>query len=128
MDLGPLGDAAVGRRGRGDAAQVVERGAGPGGLIAAVGVAVRNWVAYYGAYLNVHTDLAPFRRLRSIYPDAGPMTSLERERRGPLRPSLVRERLVEHFAARFGFARTTLFFDSPALGRKAPSDAVAARR
>ena len=96
-------------------------------IIAAVGVAVRNWVAYYGAYLNVHTDLAPFRRLRSIYPDAGPMTSLERERRGPLRPSLVRERLVEHFAACFGFARTALFFDSPALSRKAPSDAVAAR-
>ena len=43
------------------------------------------------------------------------MTSLERERRGPLRTAMVRERLLEHFAAQFGFTRTTLFFDHPSL-------------
>jgi lipoyl(octanoyl) transferase len=96
-------------------------------LIAGVGVAVRDWVTYYGAYLNVNPDLEPFRRVRSGGVEDGPMTSLERERRGPLRPALVRERLLEIFADRFGFARTTLFFDHPALSRKAPADAIPAR-
>lgn len=95
--------------------------------IAALGVAVRHWVTYYGAVLNVNPDLVPFRRVRCLGPAEEPMTSLERERRGPLRPSLVRERLLEHFSARFPFARTALFSDHPALRRPAPSDAVANR-
>jgi hypothetical protein len=33
--------------------------------------------------------------------------------------------LLEHFADRFRFARTSLFFDHPLLKRKAPSDALA---
>jgi lipoyl(octanoyl) transferase len=95
--------------------------------IAAVGVAVRHWVTYYGAVFNVNPDLVPFRRVRCLGAAEQPMTSLERERRGPLRPSLVRERLVEHFAARFGFGRVSPFSDHPALQRRAPSDAVANR-
>jgi lipoyl(octanoyl) transferase len=87
-------------------------------LLASVGVAVRDWVTYYGAAFNVNPDLGPFRLIRSSAAEDGPMTSLVRERRGPLRPSLVRERLVEHFAARFGFARTALFFEHPSLSRK----------
>ncbi|HEY7424117.1 MAG TPA: lipoyl(octanoyl) transferase LipB [Gemmataceae bacterium] len=78
-------------------------------LIAGIGVAVRDWVAYFGAALNVNPDLSPFRILRSAAGDREPMTSLERERRGPLRPSLVRERLLEHFTAAFPFERTALF-------------------
>jgi lipoyl(octanoyl) transferase len=95
--------------------------------IAAVGVAVRQWVTYYGAALNVNPDLVPFRRVHCLGPAEEPMTSLERERRGPLRPSLVRERLLEHFSARFPCARTALFTDHPALRRPTPSDAVANR-
>ena len=93
--------------------------------ILGTGVAVRNWVTYYGAVFNINPVLEPFRWVRYGGPSVSPMTSLERERRGPLSPSLVRERLVEHFAERFGFVRTTLFFESPALSRKALSDAVA---
>lgn len=96
--------------------------------IAALGVAVCNWVAYYGIALNVNPDLEPFRRVLCGGPRGAAMTSLERERRGPLRPSLVRERFLEHFAAQFRVARTSLFFDHPALSRKAPSDAVPATR
>lgn len=83
--------------------------------IAVAGVAVRDWVSYYGAYLNVQTDLEPFRIVASTAGSREPMTSLERERRGPIRPSLVRERLLEHFARRFGFERVALFTDHPAL-------------
>jgi lipoyl(octanoyl) transferase len=95
--------------------------------IASVGVAVRDWVTYFGAALNVNPDLLPFRHVRGGAREE-PMTSLERERRGPLRPSLVRERLVEHFAAHFGFARTALFFEHPSLGRMAASGAVTTSR
>jgi lipoyl(octanoyl) transferase len=94
--------------------------------VAGLGVAVRDWVSYYGAVLNLNPDLEPFRRVRCLGAAEEPMTSLERERRGPLRPSLVRERLLEHFATRFGFSRTALFTTHPALSRRPPSEAVAA--
>ncbi len=87
-------------------------------LVAGVGVAVRDWVAYFGAFLNIDPDLAPFRLVRSG-PGDEPMTSLVCERRGPLRTALVRERLLEHFAAAFGCGRTSLFFGHPLLGRPA---------
>lgn len=94
-------------------------------LLAAVGVSVRDWVSGHGAFVNVHPALDLFRHVSTVAgvsDDPQPMTSLERERRGPVRPSLVRERLIEHFRARFGFARVALFSDHPALhgaGRRA---------
>lgn len=93
-------------------------------LIAGTGVAVRDWVSYYGTVVNLHPNLELFRGVHCG--GAGPMTSLERERRGPLRPSLVRQRLLEHFSSCFPFDRTTLFSDHPSLSRKAPFDAIAA--
>jgi lipoyl(octanoyl) transferase len=95
--------------------------------LAALGVAVRNWVSYYGAVLNVNPDLEPYRQVRCVGPGSGTMTSLERERRGRLSPALVRERLLEHFAERFGFGRTALFFEHPLLPRPASAGAVANR-
>src|SRR5207237_5878872 len=96
--------------------------------IAAVGVAVRDWVTYYGAVLNISPPLEPFRWVRDARSGDGPMTSLERERRGPLRSSLVRERLVEHFAAAFGFTDTALFFNHRLLDRAAPAGEPLSRR
>lgn len=94
--------------------------------IAAIGVAVRDWVTYYGAVLNVNPALDAFRLVRSGPDRNGSfMTSLARERRGPVHPAMVRQRLIENFAAIFPRARTSLFFDHPTLARKAPSDAVA---
>jgi lipoyl(octanoyl) transferase len=93
--------------------------------IASVGVAIRDWVTYYGAALNVNPDLQPFRLVLTDGPASRPMTSIEREHYGRLRPAFVRERLLEHFTDRFGFARTSLFFNHPLLERKAPSDALA---
>jgi lipoyl(octanoyl) transferase len=97
-----------------------------GRLIASFGVAVRDWVAYYGLAFNINPDLHPFRQVRCDPLSREPMTSLVRERRGPLRISLVRERFLEHFAEQFGFGRSSLFFHHPALARRAPSDVVPA--
>src|SRR5207248_360546 len=95
-----------------------------GRLLAHVGVAVREWVTYFGATLNVHPDLEPFRRLQITGPGEPPMTSLAREHRDPVRDAMVRQRLVEAFARHFGFARTSLFHTHPALTRPSPTDAV----
>ena len=84
-------------------------------LLAAVGVSVRGWVSGHGDFVNVHPDLDQFRHVTTVPDVPLPMTSLERERRGPVRPSLVRERLIEHFRTRFGFERVALFSDHSAL-------------
>jgi lipoyl(octanoyl) transferase len=87
--------------------------------IAHVGIAVRDGVTSFGAALNVNPDLSCCRLV--CPPGAEPMTSLARERRGPLRAGLVRQRLVEHFARVFGFDRTELFFHHPLLAPAAVS-------
>jgi lipoyl(octanoyl) transferase len=92
-------------------------------LLAGIGVAVKDWVTYYGACFNLHPALDLFRLVRA-HPGAPlPMTSLERERRGPVRPAMVRERFVEHFQERFRIPRLALFSDhrllhAPAQGRR----------
>lgn len=79
-------------------------------LIAAIGVAVRQQMTTFGASLNVDPDLLPFRWVQSGLGDELPMTSLARERRGPLRAALVRQRLVEHFREGFGFDEADVIF------------------
>jgi lipoyl(octanoyl) transferase len=116
-DFGVAGEARPGRAG-------VWVGPRP---IAVGGVAVRDWVSYYGLALNVNPDLELFRRVRCGGARERTMTSLERECRDPLRQAEVRERVLGHLAARFGLARTSLFFHHPALGRRAAADAVARR-
>jgi lipoate-protein ligase B len=92
-----------------------------------MGVSVREWVTGHGLVINVGPDLELMRRVR--LPDSkekGP-TSLERERGGPLRHALVRERVIEHYARRFEIGSTSIFFDHPWLTRKVRADALAAR-
>ena len=92
-----------------------------------MGVSVRDWITGHGLAINVGPDLELLRRVR--VPDGkekGP-TSLERERGGPLRHALVRERVIEHYARRFEIGSTSIFFDHPWLTRKVQADALAAR-
>ncbi len=77
--------------------------------VAGGGLAVRDWVSNFGLALNVNPDPYPFRHVLTGGDDR-PMTTLERERRGRLRPSLVRERVLEHFCAGFGFGAPAVFF------------------
>jgi lipoyl(octanoyl) transferase len=95
-----------------------------GRTIANVGVAVSNWVTYFGAVLNINPDLSAWRRGGGWHFSG--MTSIERERRGPLRTAMLRERLLDHLAARFGFTRTSLFLDHPSLRRKVTLHALPA--
>lgn len=86
-------------------------------LVAALGIAVRDGVTYFGGCLNLHPDLEVYRHLRCHPSAREPMTSLERERRGPVRPAHVRERLIEHVQQAFSFSRVSLFSDHPLLPR-----------
>lgn len=95
-----------------------------GRLLAHVGVAVREWVTYFGATVNVHPDLEPFRHVAVAGPTEPPMTSLARETREPARDAAVRQRLVEEFGRQFRFGRTSLFHSHPALARPVTTDAV----
>jgi lipoyl(octanoyl) transferase len=105
---------------------------GPAGVwsrsqpIACLGVAVRDWVAYFGAILNVNNPLHPCRLVRCGGAAEKSMTSLVCERRGPLRPALVRERFLEHFRDQFAFSRVSVLTEHPSLCRKRLPDAVAA--
>jgi lipoyl(octanoyl) transferase len=78
-------------------------------LLVGLGCAVQNWVSYFGMSVNINPVLDPYRLVRCSGRAAQPMTSLERERRGRIRPSLARERLIERFQLGFRFERVSLF-------------------
>ena len=84
-----------------------------GRLLAHVGVAVRDWVSYFGAAFNINPGLEHFRRVDCD--GFGQMTSLERERRLAVNPDLVRHRLIERFCEQFGLPTPEIFHSHPAL-------------
>ena len=84
-------------------------------LAAAVGVGVRHHVTSFGAIFNLCPDLESFRGIQCHPAVAGPMTSLERERHGPVRMAHVRELLLDHLGQVFGFAQIVPFSDHPLL-------------
>jgi lipoyl(octanoyl) transferase len=91
-------------------------------LIAGIGVAIRDWVSYYGIYFNIHTPLEPFRWVR-CQGERLAMTSLERERHRPTRLATVRQQVLEQLVQQFGFTRTAFFSNHPALNGKSAHDA-----
>jgi lipoyl(octanoyl) transferase len=95
-------------------------------LLGHVGVNVRGGVTSFGLTLNLGMDLEPFRKIRCAGGDAPMMTSLERERRGGIRPGAVRERVLERFAEQFPVSRVTVFHDHPELSRASTNHAAIA--
>jgi lipoyl(octanoyl) transferase len=88
------------------------------GQLAFVGVAVRNGVTYYGAYLNVSPPLGLFRLIEPDEPDAPPASSLAAERCRPVRMTAVRAALVPQLARAFGCDRYYLHTGHPWLKRR----------
>jgi lipoyl(octanoyl) transferase len=93
--------------------------------LACFGAAIRDWVTYHGAILNVSPDLTPFRHVRTGESDAR-MTSIQRECRRPFRLSQVRECVVETFANTLGFGDVICFTSHPLLTRGSRADAAVA--
>jgi lipoyl(octanoyl) transferase len=99
------------------------------GKLAALGMAVRNWITYYGAYLNVDPPLGLFRLVeadvsqpspRDHLPEGGGefMSSLMAERRGSIKMTMVRAALVGRLADAFGCDRYHLFTGHPYLKKQ----------
>jgi lipoate-protein ligase B len=94
--------------------------------IAAVGFAVKNWVAYFGCTLNVclppeHHDVVRVNPLRVDRKE----TCLLRERLSPVRPTAVRESFARNFAATLGFRTYYLCPPMPIVRAKRPQNVVA---
>jgi lipoyl(octanoyl) transferase len=89
------------------------------GQLAALGIAVRHWVTYYGAYLNVCPPMGLFRLVQTDLLGKASMSSLVAERCGPVRMTGVRAALVRRLAERFGCDRFHLYTGHPMLRRKA---------
>lgn len=94
---------------------------GRSGLLAAVGVAVRNWVTFHGAFVNVNPAMARFARVETVAPEdlpigqQGTMSCLLAERRLPLRMASVRAALVPRLAASFACPRYHMHTGHPWL-------------
>ena len=97
-----------------------------GRRIATFGVAVRNGVTSFGFVLNVAPDLELFHAIECDG-DTTPMTSLQRECPTRIRPTAVRQRLLELLTDRFGFGRLSVFHTHPTFLPRVPSYATAAR-
>jgi lipoyl(octanoyl) transferase len=95
--------------------------------LACIGASVREGITGFGLILNVNPNLELYRRVRTgdRHP---PMTSLARECRKPIRPSRIRERLLEHLARELGFGQTHWFSEHSRLAQEAIRHAVAATR
>lgn len=91
---------------------------GRSGQVAAIGAAVKSWVSYYGAYLNVSPAMQLARGIHSDLVHHAPMSSLAHERVHGLRMSAVRERVVRHLAATFGLPRYHIYSGHPLLARR----------
>ncbi len=88
---------------------------GRSGQLAALGVAVRGWVTYYGAYLNVCPPMGLFRLVRTDSLHGTRMSSLLTERREAARMATVRSRLIPHIVAALGCGRYHLYTGHPQL-------------
>jgi len=76
--------------------------AGPERKICAMGIRCSRWVTMHGFALNLNTDLSFFNHIIPCgIQDAG-VTSLARERAGPVDTADVQARLLHHFADQFG--------------------------
>lgn len=87
------------------------------GRFAALGVAVKSWIAYHGLFLNVSPDLRLLRMAR--WTDCGePVTSLAAQRGRPTSMHSVRSRLVGHLVTALGYERYHVYTGHPLLHRK----------
>lgn len=87
------------------------------GQLVTLGVAIRHWVTYYGAYLNVCPPMGLLRLAENGSFGQAHMSSLVAERCGQVRMTAVRAALVARLSERFGCDRYHLYTGHPLLRR-----------
>jgi len=97
------------------------------GQLVTLGVAVRDWVAYHGAFINVCPSMGLFRMVQSDPEELTPASCLLAERRGPAKMTSVRAALVHHLSEAFGCKRYHLYTGHPLLRHRQETSEVAPR-
>lgn len=98
---------------------------GRSGLLAAIGVAVQNWVTCHGAFVNVSPSMARYAFVEAVARElTGPtgkstQSCLFAERRLPVRMTSVRAALVPNFAECFSCCRYHVHSGHPWLPQRA---------
>jgi lipoyl(octanoyl) transferase len=85
------------------------------GQLAAFGIAVRDWVAYHGAFINVAPSMGLFRLVQTDPDRASRISCLVAERQGPVKMTSVRAELIPRLAQAFGCDRYHLYTGHPML-------------
>jgi lipoate-protein ligase B len=85
------------------------------GQLAFLGVAVRDWVTWHGAFLNVSPAMGLQRLVQSDAASQTPAGSIAAERCGVVRMATVRAVLVRHLTEAFGCDRYHLYTGHPWL-------------
>jgi lipoyl(octanoyl) transferase len=107
---------------------------GRSGLLAAVGVAVRNWTTCHGAFLNVNPSPARRSWLDAVVPDDAPsghkaaFGSLLAEHRLAVRMTRVRSVLIPSLAEAFSCVRYHIQTGHPLLPRRNESSGESVAR
>ena len=81
-------------------------------------MAVRRWVTYHGAFLNVSPPMGLFKLVETDPLEHTRMSCLLAERRGLVRMTTVRAALVRHLAEAFGCDRYHLYTGHPMLRQR----------
>jgi len=85
------------------------------GQLVAFGVAVRDWVTYHGAFVNVSPSLGLFRVVEAAPGPTARTSSLVAERQHPVKMTSVRAELIPRLAEAFGCPRYHLHTGHPML-------------
>lgn len=83
------------------------------GQFAWTGAAIRDGVSSHGLFVNVSTDMLPFRLIRS----ARSVGSMSMQRMSPVPMAKVRESLMRNLADQFGYEDVHLYTRHPLLTR-----------
>lgn len=90
---------------------------GRNGQVVSFGAAVKSWVSYHGAFVNVTCPLQRFHGIETDPVERTPMSSLLVERQQPVRMTAVRESLVRRLSTTFGCERYHIYTGHPLLVR-----------
>jgi len=85
------------------------------GQVSAIGVAVRDDVTSYGAYVNVNPPMGLFRLAITDPRQQATMSCLVAERRQPVKMTTIRAEVVRHLAESFGCDRYHMHTGHPLL-------------
>jgi len=89
--------------------------AGRTGQLVGVGAAVKNWISYYGAYLNVSAASRVFRYIEFDAQRRIGMSSMIAERQSPVKMAAVRASVIRRVTDALGCERYHIYTGHPLL-------------